>query len=448
MGRKSHAQALSIWANGERVGVWRIPARGPAELQYDEGWVASDLGRPLSLSLAFGALGVPLRGEPVQNYFDNLLPDHKEIRARIASKFKVDSDDPFELLKAIGRDCVGAIQLLAEDEEPGNVRTIQGTPMSDADIARLLRQTVSTRPAGAGDEDEVDDLRISLAGAQEKTALLLHNGQWLKPRGATPTTHILKLPLGLIGNGRVDMRTSVENEWLCSKVLEAFGLPVAHTEIRTFGDQKVLSVQRFDRRLSPDGRWYFRLPQEDFCQALGLPPRLKYEADGGPGMESISRILRGSEYAQGDVGLFLTAQILFWLLAATDGHAKNFSIHLEARGAYRMTPLYDVLSILPNVGNAPNQFNWHKAKLAMAAKGKNRHYLLKDIQRRHFNAMAPACGFFPNAEPILETIFARTPGVIENVRAMVPKDFPGHVAEAILRGLRRSVEALQAMPRD
>jgi len=418
MGRKSHTQALSIWANGERVGVWRIPARGPAELQYDEAWITSDLGRPLSLSLAFGAPGVPLRGEPVQNYFDNLLPDHKEIRARIASKFKVDSDDPFELLKAIGRDCVGAIQLLAEDEEPGNVRTIQGTPMSDADIARLLRQTVSTRPAGAGDGEEVDDLRISLAGAQEKTALLWHNGQWLKPRGATPTTHILKLPLGLIGNGRVDMRTSVENEWLCSKILEAFGLPVAHTEIKTFGDQKVLSVQRFDRRLSPDGRWYFRLPQEDFCQALG------------------------------DVGLFLTAQILFWLLAATDGHAKNFSIHLEARGAYRMTPLYDVLSILPNVGNAPNQFNWHKAKLAMAAKGKNRHYLLKDIQRRHFNAMAPACGFFPNAEPILETIFARTPGVIENVRAMVPKDFPGHVAEAILRGLRRSVEALQAMPRD
>ena len=118
MGRKSHAQALSLWANGQRVGIWRIPTRGEMALQYDEAWMKSDLGRQLSLSLPFGIDTTPLRGARVQNYFDNLLPDSETIRRRIAQRFRTASLDPFDLLTAIGRDCVGALQLLGEDEIP------------------------------------------------------------------------------------------------------------------------------------------------------------------------------------------------------------------------------------------------------------------------------------------------------------------------------------------
>ena len=445
MGRKSHAQALSVWANGVRVGTWRLPTRGPAELHYDQAWMDSAVGRPLSLSLPFGVNGnTPVKGERVENYFDNLLPDSEIIRKRIATRFKTASLAPFDLLKAIGRDCVGAVQLLDEDETPDGVHRIDGTPLDDEDIERLLEKSLTANAFGANDDE--DDFRISLAGAQEKTALLWHEGQWLRPHGSTPTTHILKLPLGLVGNKKIDLQTSVENEWLCLAILRAFGLPVAETEILTFGRQRVLSVKRFDRQLHASGRWYLRLPQEDFCQALGTSPHLKYEADGGPGVQGLAQVLRNSESAPGDLRTLLTTQILFWMLAAPDGHAKNFSLQLLARGLYRLTPLYDVMSIWPAVGKGPNQFNWHKAKLAMAVSGKNRHYLMKDVQRRHFNTMAAQCFQGPTAEGLIEDILDRTLDVIEAVTAHLPPDFPARVADGILEGLADSAKRLDAMP--
>jgi serine/threonine-protein kinase HipA len=443
MGRRSHAQALSLWANGQRVGTWRIPTRGPMELRYDEAWMKSDLGRQLSLSLPFGIDTTPLRGERVQNYFDNLLPDSEAIRRRIAARFKTASLEPFDLLKAIGRDCVGAIQLLGEDEHPERVDVIDGAVIGDDEIEQLLVRAV-TAP-GPGTHADDDDFRISLAGAQEKTALLWHEGKWMRPHGATPTTHILKLPLGLVGNRKVDLSTSVENEWLCLNILRTYGLPVANCDIRTFGKQKVLSVVRFDRQLHSSGTWYLRLPQEDFCQALGRSPLEKYEADGGPGLAELSTLLKQSTRPGEDLLTLFKAQVLFWLLAAPDGHAKNFSIHLRPKGLFRLTPLYDVMSILPAMGNGPNQFNWHKATLAMAVSGKHRHYRMKDIQRRHFNATAQKC-LGAHAEPIIGDILATTPAVIDEMYASLPAGFPPGVAEGILEGLREASRRLEAMP--
>src|SRR5471030_752144 len=155
----------------------------------------------------------------------------------------------------------------------------------------LRRHALSDRPLRQG--DEMDDLRLSIAGAQEKSALLWHQGQWQRPLGSTPTTHILKLPMGLVGAMRADMRTSVENEWLCSIIMRGFGLPVAHCEMARFEDMKVLVVERFDRRPAEDGSWIVRLPQEDFCQATGTSPLHKYQADGGPGVSTIMEILLG-----------------------------------------------------------------------------------------------------------------------------------------------------------
>ena len=443
MGRKSRTQALALWANGERVGTWRLPTRGPMELQYDDAWRESRTGRPLSLSLPFGVDSTPLRGAMVQNYFDNLLPDSEHMRRRIATRLTTESLDPFDLLKAIGRDCVGAIQLSGEDESPPRVDRLEGSALQDAEVEALLEHSVSAPTPGVH-EDE-DDFRISLAGAQEKTALLWHQGKWMKPHGATPTTHILKLPLGLVGNRKVDLRTSVENEWLCLSILRAYGLPVAACEIKTFGQQKVLSVARFDRQLHSSGNWYLRLPQEDFCQALGLPPHAKYEADGGPGVAQLCKLLKQSTHAADDLRTFFSAQLLFWMMTAPDGHAKNFSIRLLANGLYRLTPLYDVMSTLPAMGSGPNQFDGHKAKLAMAVSGKNRHYLVKAIQRRHFNATAQQC-LGVNAEPLIADVLAKTPHVVRQMYEALPAGFPEHVAERVLAGLAEAAKRLEAMP--
>jgi len=130
MGRRSHSQSLSIWSNGQRVGLWTIPARGDMQLQYDPDWQASELGRPLSLSLQFNIQNLPIRGDKVLNYFDNLLPDSEAIRKRVAERFKTGSIDAFDLLKAIGRDCVGAVQLLGEHEEPENIESVQSQAIS------------------------------------------------------------------------------------------------------------------------------------------------------------------------------------------------------------------------------------------------------------------------------------------------------------------------------
>ncbi|RQT18867.1 type II toxin-antitoxin system HipA family toxin [Burkholderia contaminans] len=443
MGRKSHTRALSIWANGQRVGIWRIPARGDMELLYDAGWKQSTVGRPLSLSLPFGVGDAPLRGERINHYFDNLLPDSDVIRRRLAARFGIATTEPFDLLAALGRDCVGAVQLLGEDDVPTGLDRIDGTPLSDDDVARVLDQASGVVVA-AGD----DDFRLSLAGAQEKTALLFHDGRWMRPHGATPTTHILKLPLGLVGNKRADLTASVENEWLCLAILRAFGLPAANAEIVQFGAYKVLSVERFDRALHRDGGWLLRLPQEDFCQALGVPPHLKYESHGGPGVPDLASLLRRSETAREDLDTLFAALIVFWMLAAPDGHAKNFSLRLLPGGRFRLTPLYDVMSIWPVEGDGANQWSWHKAKLAMAVHGKRKHYAMRDITRRHFSAMAEHCLLGDIATPIVERLIAMTPQVIESVGAALPAGFQTRVAERILGGLQFAAQRLDEMPRE
>lgn len=443
-GRKSHSRAMSVWSNGERVAVWRLPTRGGMELQYDAAWMSSPAGRPLSLSLPFGVDNSPLKGEKVSNYFENLLPDSEEIRRRLATKLKTASTGAFDLLQAIGRDCVGAVQLLPEDGQPARFDQIEGTPLSDQEVKQYLARVVA--PAGFGAEDlHEDDFRICLAGVQEKTALLWHDNRWMRPHGATPTTHILKLPLGLVGNRKVNLTTSVENEWLCLNILQAYGLPAANCQILDFDGQRVLGVERFDRRMHSSGKWLMRLPQEDFCQALGVPPHLKYESDGGPGVRDIAQILRQSENSKPDLETLLAAQVLFWLLAAPDGHAKNFSIQLLAGGRYRLAPLYDVVSIWPMEGAGPNQWSWHKAKLAMAMVGKNRHYLFKEIQRRHFDATAVRCGYGKDAEPIIGRIVERTDAVIGQVSSRLPAGFPQQVADSIFAGLKATVVKLQSV---
>ena len=444
MGRQTHSRALSVWANGERVGVWRLPTRGPMEFAYDPAWVASPAGRPLSLSLPFAPSNVANKGHRVLNYFDNLLPDSEAIRKRIAQRYQTDTLDPFDLLQAIGRDCVGAVQLLAEDDAPAGVERIEGTPLSDSEIETMLARTVSTPALGAA--DEADDFRISLAGAQEKTALLWHDGKWQRPHGATPTTHIFKLPLGLVGNKLADLSTSVENEWLCLRILRAYGLPVANSEIMTFGKQRVLSVERFDRQLHSSGQWLLRLPQEDFCQVYGVPSHRKYENEGGPGMLDLARILQQSVSAQQDIETLLASQILFWMLAAPDGHAKNFSIRLLAGGQYRLTPLYDVMSIWPVEGSGPNQWSWFKARLAMGMWSRSKHDAFRDVQRRHFNTMALRCSYGANAEPLIQRLIEQTPEVIARVSAELPERFPGKVAERIFKGLKNSAAKLDTMP--
>ena len=430
-------QELWVWMNGERVGTWQRTRAGSHRFVYESSWLQSPRVRPLSLSLSITS-DRTVTGQVVANFFDNLLPDDERIRRRVSARFRTNSTDVFELLQAIGRDCVGAVQLLPPEQAPDGFDQVQYQAMDEDAIARHLRGVAADPGLGVG--QDLGDLRISIAGAQEKTALLRVDEQWCWPLGATPTTHILKLPLGLVGGRRLDLTHSVYNEWLCAQLLREFGLPVARTDIASFGGETVLVVERFDRQWM-DGKesWIARIPQEDFCQALGVSSHEKYEAQGGPGMAECLQVLRLSRAAAVDIRHFLCAQLAFWLLAATDGHAKNFSLFLLPGGRYRMTPLYDVISVWPVIGNSANKVRWQEAKLAMAVRSKNAHYALARIQTRHWQALAQRSGA-ERAWEAMQDLVSRVEPAIASVQAQLPPGFPQRTAQAIFAGLRQQLD--------
>lgn len=423
-------QALNVWMNGELVGTW-IAAREPHVFRYARTWLTSARSRSLSQSMPVTS-SLETRGEVVKHYFDNLLPDNLGIRSRLGSRFQTRSTETFDLLEAIGRDCVGAVQLLPENTEPEGWNRIQCEPLSEQQIAEVMQAVPSDAvPQGMADDDL---FRISIAGAQEKTAFTLHEGAWCRPHGATPTTHIFKLPLGLIGGSRrVDATDSVQNEWLCAQIMAALGFPVAPTTIERFGEQNVLVVERFDRAWQDNHSWIARLPQEDFCQALGLPAEKKYETAGGPGITACVRLLQGSQDKE-DAKLFLLTQLAFFLLAATDGHAKNFSIFLQRGDVYNMTPLYDILSMYPYYGSGPNQFNQRKAGPAMVLRSRNVHKHYYTIHARHWRTLAMDHGgttIWDDMLALAEDVSAALAGI----EAILPANFPGRTWQTISGGM-------------
>ncbi|MCE9967167.1 HipA domain-containing protein, partial [Lelliottia amnigena] len=289
---------LTVAMNGTVVGTLYRNGKGAMSWQYAQTWLDTPGARVISQSLPL----TPRRqeGEVVYNFFSNLLPDSQAIISRMQTRFKIPTDHPFDLLASVGRDCVGAIQLYPENSEIPPVTHMQATPLSDNEIAALL-EGYRNAPLGMNDDQ---DFRISIAGAQEKTALLWHQNRWQRPNGSTPTSHIFKLPIGKIEQNNIDLSESCENEWLCLRLAREFGFSVAEATLATYADKKVLIVERFDRKWSRDGKWLMRLPQEDMCQALGYSPALKYESHGGPGIAEIMTLLLGSRRSNQDRATF------------------------------------------------------------------------------------------------------------------------------------------------
>lgn len=436
MGRQRHARDLTVAMNGLPVGIWTRSAQGAQSFRYAAEWLARDAPIPVSLSMPLSS--EPFTGTVVGNFFDNLLPDSAEIRHRLQGRLGAETAQPFDLLARIGGDCVGALQIHPTAAVPPDVRRVDAEILDDEQVADTLRN-YRDRPLGIERDGE---FRISIAGAQEKTALLWHAGRWCRPRGATPTSHILKLPIGPRAAG-IDMTDSVENEWLCLRLVAAFGLPVTNAVMRTFADQKVLVVERFDRRWSADGSWLMRDHQEDFCQALGVSPGIKYEADGGPGVRQCFDLLLRTLDPEVERRTLFRALVVYWLLAAIDGHAKNYSLFLLPGGRCRTTPLYDVLSAYPIA--ARRQLPLRNVKMAMAALGTTKHYKWDGIQARHWISTAARVGLpREHADAVLHDIVQRGAGAIAAAGVQLPAGFPPAVAAPILEGVAAALARLQA----
>ncbi len=429
MPRSRRSTRLTVALNGRIVGMLERASTGAIAFVYDKEWLA-DTKRAIPVSISLPLREERHRGAEVSAFFDHLLPDNDRIRRKVAERVGAGGMDAFSLLSQIGRDCVGALQFVPEGMDvapPGPPEYLQ---LSDADVAEMIRN-LAAAPLGIRPDGE-RELRISIAGAQEKTALLWQDG-WCLPKGSTPTTHILKPELGKLPNG-LDMTLSIENEHFCLTLCRELGLDVAESRIVDVDGVRVLAIERFDRLRAGDGR-LLRIPQEDFCQALSVPSVRKYNNDGGPGIRECLGLLSGSDYAEEDRLSFLKAQIVFWLIGATDGHAKNFSLFLTPGGRYRMTPLYDIMSLQPNY--AAKQLRRKEFRLAMAV-GDNRDYAVEKILPGHFLQEAKFAGIDQSqVRDLFGDLANSAEGAFERTTKNMPDGFPQHIAEAIGAGLRK-----------
>ncbi len=423
--------------NGHVIGTYSKKSSGANEFSYDNGWLNLAGSRPISLSMPLRKLA--FKGDNVFNYFDNLLPDNPLIRERIVARYKAPSSQPFDLLTEVGQDCVGALQFVRENTPPPSVHPIAYQVLTQEQMVAILQGYQSGAPLGM--ITDLDDFRISIAGAQEKTALLFHEGTWCLPLNTTPTTHIIKLPIGKIKSHShiIDLSDSVENEFICMSIAKEFGLPVPNCEILEFDEIKALAVERFDRVYDKERNAILRLPQEDYCQVLNIPSGQKYEQDGGPGIKDIMAHLMGSSYPLQDREMLMKTQVIFWLLGAIDGHAKNFSVFIGPHGTYRLTPLYDILSAYPVLGG--QGLHMRDLKLAMGLKGsKGKKYECDYIYPRHFLATANEVGFNPDKmQKIINQVKAEVEVVIDRVTRKLPIGFPETIANAIFSGMRKMI---------
>jgi serine/threonine-protein kinase HipA len=322
-------RALEAWWDGRLVGQLTQNQHGELGFAYSPGWLQNDDAPPLSASL-------PKRAEPFSRrecrpFFGGLLPEEGQ-RDAAAQALGVSRGNDFALLDRLGGDVAGALQLMPPGEKPtAPSLEPRPIPLDEAGLIRVL-DALPVRPLLAGEEG----LRLSLAGAQSKVPVVLVDGAVALPAPGQPTTHILKPPMSRFS-------ATTENEAFVMRLAAAAGLDVAPAEPRIVRDRTFLLVQRYDRSRGEDGG-VRRIHQEDFCQALGVPPETKYASEGGPTFKDCFELLRRVAARPAvDVLKLLDAVIFNLIVGNADAHGKNFSILYDREGP-RLAPLYDLLA--------------------------------------------------------------------------------------------------------
>jgi serine/threonine-protein kinase HipA len=349
-------QRLLVLMFDRVMGAFTRNKAGRLGFEYEEAWRADAEAFPLSLSLPLASPAH--KAVVVEAFLWGLLPDNDRVLARWSREYQVSAGNPFGLLGHVGEDCAGAAQLARPERASTLLSADKGSVdwLDEAEIAERLK-TLREDDASWRKPDDVG--QFSLAGAQPKTAFLIDGERIGVPSGRIPTTHILKPPTR-------DFDGHAENEHVCLSLARELGLLAARSEVRRFGGEVAIVVERFDRARRPGAskslrNAFTRVHQEDCCQALGIPPMRKYQSEGGPSPRAIAELLRAhSSESVADVLRFADALLFNWLIAGTDAHAKNYSVMLAERGQVRLAPLYDVSSALPYQG-----FDPRRLKLAM-----------------------------------------------------------------------------------
>lgn len=313
---------------------------------YAKEWIGHAKSFPLSNSLP---LSLVTFEQEAATFFGNLLPEGNA-REALCRRFGISIDNDFELLSRIGEDCAGAFVITTKSDAPDEKANLE--EISSDSLASWLKDD----SAGLLDLQVKGDLRLSLAGAQNKLPLVYINGKFFKPLGSQPTTHILK-------PAPKAFKHLPQNEWINARLYEALGVKTAHSELVKIGSRYALVVERYDR-IKVNGKW-MRLHQEDFCQALAIPSKKKYEQEEGPTLLDCQELLdmRSSDTAE-DIDSLIRWQILNVVIGNCDGHGKNLSLLRDNGGNWKLAPFYDLVattiypSLTKNLAMSVNeQFN-------------------------------------------------------------------------------------------
>ncbi|MCA3968220.1 HipA domain-containing protein [Vibrio vulnificus] len=418
--------------NNMLVGQFVQQSKTNVSFSYSDEWLAYDSAFPISLSLPL------VRGEcsafNALNFIHNLLPDLKEERLSLAHSVGVQSIDAFNLLSKIGHDCTGGISFTESRQAP-NIGW-EYRDISTSELNELITQRKSFLPF-------FGEYRPCISGTQRKTTLTRLNGKWYVPQGKSISSHIIKYPMDTIAqsNSVLDMSSSVENEFICNQIAKELGFNVPNVEIiATESGAKALAVERFDRSFGE--RSVSCRHQEDFCQILGVPEHRKYQSENGLGITSIADVLNFSAESNVNTHDFFKFMILQYLLGATDGHLKNFSVHIDPEGHYQLTPFYDLLSAYPVVG--PKGLNKRKLKLSIGLKAsKGYKYNINKIYLRHIEQTASQFGISnANCHEIVSGLLSQ----FNNALISIDKQFPAAefalVKDAIFQHSTENVEKL------
>lgn len=410
---------LRAFLDGTPVGSFTQSAQGALGFRYDTSYVARPDATPLSLSLPFAGPGHSNR--TVRAWLDGLLPDNQQVRERWGRQYGASANNPFALLRHVGRDAAGAIQILPPGDDPGDATERRGDVewLSDGEVVAMLAELAAQ---GADWNPGRSTGRWSLAGAQAKVALYRDpdTARWGVPRDSTPTTHILKPVI----RGLADHHL---NEVLCLSAARVVGIPAATVDVIEADGVQAMVATRYDRAARADGV-LGRLHQEDLCQALSVHPTQKYQSDGGPGVGEIADLIGRLDLRDRAVtaSRFLEALAFNVAVGGTDAHAKNYSLLLAGDRA-RLAPLYDVSSAAPYAFDGP----------AVGAMRIGAHWVLREIGPSDWARVARRLRLDRDtALGRVQSIYAAVPAAFASAAAGLPESLRARaasIADAVAR---------------
>lgn len=401
---------LNVYLNNDLIGVLSKDGNGGVNYQY-----MKNAKQQLSLSL-------PIKDTVYSNnecigFFNGLLPESESVRIAIGKKYGINPKNDFSMLNAIGYDCAGAVSFF--ENEPTGLQEfyeISGKSLNEEELEQYIND-LPKKPLAIG-----SDKRLSLAGAQDKTAVALINNEIVIPDKNVPSTHILKPAIK-------DLKETIENEYICLKAIEKLGVAVPNIEIRKANNTPYFLIERYDREIK--NNQIKRIHQEDFCQASNIVSAYKYQAEGGVDIKTCIEILKRTSQPAVSIKQFIEAMIFNYLIGNNEAHGKNFSI-LYLDNKIKLAPVYDILctSIYPELSN----------KMAMKIGG---YYDSNKIYPRHFERMANDIGVsYTQIKKTLKTQCNILPDIFKEVSATFENDIGNDIIKIVEKNCLRNEKKL------